>query len=32
MLEAEITAWLETQQDAMIDLLRNLVDIDSGSV
>src|SRR5690348_11504477 len=31
MLEAEVTAWLATQQDAMVDLLRDIVDIDSGS-
>ena len=29
--ETEITAWLATQQDAMIALLREMVDIDSGS-
>ncbi|HYZ64562.1 MAG TPA: M20 family metallopeptidase [Acetobacteraceae bacterium] len=29
--EALITAWLATQQDAMVDLLRRMVDIDSGS-
>jgi glutamate carboxypeptidase len=29
--EAQITAWLATQQQAMIDLLREMVDIDSGS-
>ncbi len=29
--EAAITAWLATQHDAMIDLLRRMVDIDSGS-
>ena len=29
--EAAITAWLATQQPAMIDLLREMVDIDSGS-
>ncbi len=29
--EAAITAWLATQHDAMIDLLRQMVDIDSGS-
>jgi glutamate carboxypeptidase len=29
--EAQITAWLATQQDAMIALLREMVDIDSGS-
>jgi len=29
--EAAITAWLATQQDAMIALLRDMVDIDSGS-
>jgi glutamate carboxypeptidase len=28
---AQITAWLATQQDAMIALLREMVDIDSGS-
>ena len=27
----KITAWLATQQDAMTDLLRRMVDIDSGS-
>jgi glutamate carboxypeptidase len=31
MSETEITAWLAGQQDAMIDLLRTMVDIDSGS-
>jgi len=29
--ESQITAWLPTQQDAMIALLRDIVDIDSGS-
>lgn len=29
--EAKITAWLATQQDAMIALLKEVVDIDSGS-
>ena len=29
--EGQITAWLATQQQAMTDLLRELVDIDSGS-
>ena len=29
--EAEITAWLATQQDAMIAMLREMVDTDSGS-
>jgi glutamate carboxypeptidase len=29
--EAAIAAWLATQHDAMIDLLREMVDIDSGS-
>lgn len=29
--EAEITAWLATQQEAMIALLREMVDIDSSS-
>jgi glutamate carboxypeptidase len=29
--ESQITAWLGTQQDAMIALLREMVDIDSGS-
>src|SRR3954451_16650030 len=29
--ESMINAWLATQQDAMIDLLRRMVDIDSGS-
>ena len=29
--EAEITAWLASQHQAMIDLLRETVDIDSGS-
>ena len=29
--EPQITAWLATQQDAMIALLREMVDIDSGS-
>lgn len=31
MCENEITAWLATQQDAMVALLREMVDIDSGS-
>ncbi len=31
MSEQQITAWLATQQDAMIALLREMVDIDSGS-
>jgi glutamate carboxypeptidase len=31
MSETEITAWLASQQDAMIGLLRTMVDIDSGS-
>jgi glutamate carboxypeptidase len=30
-LESDITAWLASQQDAMIALLREMVDIDSGS-
>jgi glutamate carboxypeptidase len=29
--ESDITAWLATQQDAMVALLRDMVDIDSGS-
>ena len=29
--EPQITAWLATQHQAMIDLLRQTVDIDSGS-
>ncbi len=29
--EAAITAWLATQHGAMVDLLRSMVDIDSGS-
>jgi len=29
--EAQITAWIASQQQAMIDLLRQTVDIDSGS-
>lgn len=29
--EAQITEWLATQQDAMVALLRDMVDIDSGS-
>jgi len=29
--ETDITAWLATQQDAMIAMLREMVDIDSGS-
>jgi glutamate carboxypeptidase len=31
MPETEITAWLASPQDAMIALLREMVDIDSGS-
>jgi glutamate carboxypeptidase len=31
MSETEITTWLASQQAAMIDLLREMVDIDSGS-
>lgn len=31
MAEAEIAAWLASQHTAMIDLLREMVDIDSGS-
>jgi glutamate carboxypeptidase len=31
MSESEIVAWLATQQDAMVGLLRDMVDIDSGS-
>lgn len=31
MSEAQITAWLATQHDAMIAMLREMVDIDSGS-
>src|ERR1700728_1098210 len=31
MSESEITAWLGSQQDAMVALLRDMVDIDSGS-
>ncbi|WP_428539276.1 M20 family metallopeptidase [Rhodopila sp.] len=31
MSESEITAWLSTQQDAMVALLGNMVAIDSGS-
>jgi glutamate carboxypeptidase len=31
MSETEITAWLATQHDAMVALLREMVDIDSGS-
>ncbi len=31
MSEQEITAWLAAQQDAMVALLRQMVDIDSGS-
>ena len=30
--EAAITAWLATQHDAMIDMLREMVDLDSGSM
>lgn len=30
-VESDITAWLATQQDAMVGLLREMVDIDSGS-
>ena len=29
--ETEITAWLATQRQAMTDLLRDMVDTDSGS-
>jgi glutamate carboxypeptidase len=29
--ESQITAWLATQQDAMLALLRDMVDIDSGT-
>ena len=29
--ESQIAAWLATQQDAMVALLREMVDIDSGS-
>ena len=29
--ESQITAWLATQQDAMVALLREMVDLDSGS-
>jgi glutamate carboxypeptidase len=31
MSETEIAEWLATQRDAMVALLRNMVDIDSGS-
>ena len=31
MSEAQITDWLASQRQAMIDLLRDVVDIDSGS-
>ena len=31
MSETEITHWLATQQDAMVAMLREMVDIDSGS-
>ncbi|HVZ10335.1 M20 family metallopeptidase [Rhodopila sp.] len=31
MSEQQISAWLATQQDAMVAMLRSLVDIDSGS-
>src|SRR5262245_1825217 len=31
MLDAQITDWLASQRQAMIDLLREVVDIDSGS-
>lgn len=31
MSEAQITAWLATQHDAMVAMLREMVDIDSGS-
>jgi glutamate carboxypeptidase len=31
MSETEITAWLATQQDAMVALLREMVNVDSGS-
>src|SRR3954453_5857648 len=30
MSDTEITAWLATQQDAMVAMLREMVDIDSG--
>ena len=30
-MESQITAWLATQQDAMVAMLRDMVDIDSGS-
>lgn len=30
-VESQITQWLATQQDAMVALLRDMVDIDSGS-
>src|SRR5580692_6141936 len=30
-IEATITDWLATQQDAMVTLLREMVDLDSGS-
>ena len=29
--ETDVTAWLATQQDVMVALLREMVDIDSGS-
>ena len=29
--ETDITAWLATQHDAMVAMLREMVDIDSGS-
>ena len=31
MSKSEITAWLATKQDAMVAMLREMVDIDSGS-
>ncbi len=31
MSEAQITQWLASQKQAMIDLLRDVVNIDSGS-
>ncbi|MGY4415100.1 hypothetical protein ACVWW4_006836 [Bradyrhizobium sp. LB7.1] len=31
MSEAQITDWLAAQRQAMIDLLRDVVNIDSGS-
>ena len=30
-IESQITDWLATQHDAMVALLREMVDIDSGS-